>query len=323
MSLRNEIFLSFIIPLYNCEKYIGRCLDSIITAVQGAKDVEIVIINDGSHDSSETICVQYVCKYPFIRVFTQRNEGASTARNNGLSKAKGKYIWFVDADDTISADNFSSIFNYLKKQSPDIVVFNYFEETQLGLVEMNAITNNTIISSTYYLQNSNRLYLWNKIYSKKIIGYTKFLDGTKNVEDFLFNIEILIKECQLHQLSFNGYVYNTTNIASTSHNQSKRNLLKISSDSFRVHLRIKQLSSEATIDKRNILEDLLYFGIGGHFYSILRFYNCKYLFKAIEYYKEHNLYPLKTTSNRKMNLFILVVNKLWKLRFLIKNKYRF
>ncbi|MCM1141605.1 MAG: glycosyltransferase family 2 protein [Muribaculum sp.] len=318
MSYSGEVFLTFIVPLFNCEKYIERCINSLVAANRGREDLEIIVINDGSSDNGEQICSKYENDYSFIHLYNQTNKGASTARNLGLSRAKGKYVWFVDADDLISIDNFASIYNYLKDNHPDILTFNYYEEATLGLVSRISISEHSIQSATDFLKKCNRLYLWDKIYSKSIIGQTKFLDGTKNIEDFFFNIEVLIKDCQIHKINSFGYIYNTTNNASTSRNRSKKNLLKISSDSFRIHLKMSQLLSAVSIDKHGILEDLLYFGIGGHLYSILRFYNCRYLFKAIKYYKEYNLYPLKKTSNIKMNAFILVVNRLWSFRFLAK-----
>lgn len=318
MSSSDNVFLTFVVPLFNCEKYIERCINSLVSVNREREDLEIIVINDGSTDNSEQICSKFEKDYTFIHLYNQTNKGASTARNLGLSNAKGEYIWFVDADDIISIDNFSLIYNYLKDNHPDILTFNYYEESTLGLINRNTIPDNMSQSATDYMKECDRLYLWDKIYSKRIIGQTKFLDGTKNIEDFLFNIEVLIKDCQIHKINSFGYIYNTTNNTSTSRNRSKRNLLKLSSDSFKVHSKIKQMLSVVTNDKHSVIEDLLYFGIGGHLYSILRFYNCKYLFKAIKYYRENNLYPLKKTSNIKMNAFILVVNGLWKFRFLAK-----
>ena len=98
----SKVFLSFIIPAYNSERYIEPCLDSIIN--QTCDDYEIVIINDGSTDRTSDIIDKYIKEYPekTIRVYMQQNQGISSARNNGIDKAQGEYITFVDHDDSVS-----------------------------------------------------------------------------------------------------------------------------------------------------------------------------------------------------------------------------
>ena len=93
--------VSVIVPVYNVEKYLGRCLDSVID--QTYRNLEIILINDGSTDSSGEICQHYAEKDPRIRVLTQKNRGLSAARNTGLDHMTGEYIVFVDSDDYISS----------------------------------------------------------------------------------------------------------------------------------------------------------------------------------------------------------------------------
>lgn len=91
--------ISVIIPVYNVEKYLSACLDSIIS--QEFQDIEIICINDGSTDGSPAILEQYVLKDERITVYTQKNAGLSAARNAGLEKAAGEYIYFFDSDDVL------------------------------------------------------------------------------------------------------------------------------------------------------------------------------------------------------------------------------
>ena len=302
--------ISFIIPVYNSGRYIERCLEAIIAVSKGLNNIEVIIINDGSTDNSEIICRRYIANYSFLKLYSQKNKGASSARNQGLVKSNGKYIWFVDSDDTISTVNFSSIYDYLKLNNPEVVAFNYCEEKTQFLTEIKTINDFSIQTSSEYLMKNKRLYLWNKIYSREAIESIMFLEGTKNIEDFLFNVEVLIRNLQVHLLPITGYIYNTTNNVSTSRNRSNRNLIKLSHDSLRVHNRLQELLSEVDKENRNIVEELLNFGIGGHLFSILRYYNCRYLFKVIKVYKQGGLYPVKRTQNFKMNLFLAFVNKL-------------
>ncbi len=104
--------LSIVIPVYNVEKYIEKCLDSIFT--QGLKDnIEVIIVNDGTPDKSMDIVYKYTKTYP-LTIINQQNQGLSTARNNGLKVAHGEYIWFVDSDDTLlpgSIDKITKVLN--------------------------------------------------------------------------------------------------------------------------------------------------------------------------------------------------------------------
>ena len=100
---------SIIVPVYNVESYLAKCLDSILC--QSYKDYEIIAINDGSTDNSSKILKEYVDKYDNIIVINQENQGLSQARNNGVKEAKGEYIIFADSDDFIEKDLLKKIKN--------------------------------------------------------------------------------------------------------------------------------------------------------------------------------------------------------------------
>lgn len=121
--------LSIIIPVYNAEKYIGWCLDSCLN-IGGVinNDYEIICVNDGSSDNSIEIIKQYENKG--IKVLTKPNGGVSSARNLGLEKAQGDYVWFVDADDMIVPNSFKTIINY---QSGEIDVL----KIQASIIQAN------------------------------------------------------------------------------------------------------------------------------------------------------------------------------------------
>ncbi|MBR2335327.1 MAG: glycosyltransferase family 2 protein [Clostridia bacterium] len=120
------MLLSIIIPVYNLEAYIGRCLDSCLAqTVQGG--CEIICVNDGSMDNSLSVLREYESKYPNIRVIDKPNGGVSSARNAGIREARGDYIWFIDGDDWIadgSCEMIESILNGAEV-SPDCVLFSY------------------------------------------------------------------------------------------------------------------------------------------------------------------------------------------------------
>ena len=113
--------LSVIIPVYNAEKYIQRCLDSVID--QGLDDIEIICVDDGSTDNSLNILKNYENENRNLFVYTQQNSYAGTARNLGISNANGEYIHFLDADDYVLPKTYCSLLEYAKKMRTDIIKF--------------------------------------------------------------------------------------------------------------------------------------------------------------------------------------------------------
>jgi len=121
MKITNsDILVSVIVPIYNAERYISETIESILN--QSLKNIEIILVNDGSTDSSLIICEQYLQKDSRIKFVNQNNSGVSIARNNGLKLANGEYVFFMDSDDTIDSNFLNTSYNVAKKQDFDIVV---------------------------------------------------------------------------------------------------------------------------------------------------------------------------------------------------------
>ena len=116
---------SVIIPVFNSEKYIYKCLESVIN--QNLKDFECIIVDDGSSDNSGSICDEISKLDERLQVIHQKNKGVSAARNAALQCAKGEYICFVDSDDWISRDMLSVLNNIIERETPDIIIFGYSE----------------------------------------------------------------------------------------------------------------------------------------------------------------------------------------------------
>ena len=114
--------VSIVIPVYNVEKYLRRCLDSILA--QDFADTEVICVNDGSTDTSPSILEEYAARCPNIRVLTQPNRGLGAARNAGLDAADGEYIIFVDSDDFLAPGYFSAAVGKLEADGADLVMFN-------------------------------------------------------------------------------------------------------------------------------------------------------------------------------------------------------
>ena len=112
---------SVIIPIYNAEATLGRCLDSLLEQPHG--DAEILLINDGSTDNSAELCRQYAREHDCVRYFEKENGGVSSARNLGLEAAAGEYILFVDSDDCVTPDYFAVIDQTMERRDPDMLLF--------------------------------------------------------------------------------------------------------------------------------------------------------------------------------------------------------
>ena len=114
------IKVSVIVPVYNTEKYLAKCLDSLVN--QTLKDIEIIVVNDGTKDNSEKIINEYLKKYSKIRYYKKENGGLSSARNYGIELANGEYVGFVDSDDYVKDGMFSKMYECAIKNNSDIVV---------------------------------------------------------------------------------------------------------------------------------------------------------------------------------------------------------
>lgn len=117
-----DIKVSVVIPVYNTEKYVGKCLESIIS--QSLQEIEIICVNDGSTDSSKDILEAFSRKYQKIKVFNQKNKGASFARNRGLRVARGKYIYFMDCDDMLLPGALERLYGLAESNELDMLLFN-------------------------------------------------------------------------------------------------------------------------------------------------------------------------------------------------------
>lgn len=119
----NRLELSIIIPVYNMEKYLTRCLNSVVNALTGIENmVEVLIINDGSTDKSSDIIGQYCKKYSYMKQFDKKNGGLSDVKNYGLERATGEYIIFLDSDDFVDAEMYKVMLERAKVENADVVV---------------------------------------------------------------------------------------------------------------------------------------------------------------------------------------------------------
>ena len=218
--------ISIIVPVYNVEKYLKTCLDSVIK--QTVKDIEILVIDDGSTDTGGRICDSYSEVDPRIRVFHKENGGLSSARNFGLALAKGDFIGFVDSDDYIEEDMYETLLTLIKKYDADMAmcglydmfdgkprkVFQKKEEIVAGKAEaIKMVMEAEIVSVTAV----------NKLYDRKLFDTVRYPEG-KTAED-AFVILDLLEQCDKVAITTEQkYYYIHRGSSITTERFSKKNL---------------------------------------------------------------------------------------------------
>lgn len=211
---------SIIIPVYNTEKYLERCLDSILQ--QTFDDYELILVDDGSKDSSSEICDRYTQKNQRIRVIHKENGGVSSARNMGIELMRGEYVWFVDSDDYIEPGSLLELAEKIKFSRKDLYVFNKNENAEEEMINLDEFM------KKYYFTYKLGFELWNKLYATSIIkkNNLKFDEEEKIGEDLLFNINYY--SCMGNRISFisrNFYYYDIRQ-GSAMNTQSKQRLVQ-------------------------------------------------------------------------------------------------
>ena len=199
--------ISIIIPIYNTEKYLVRCLDSI--KAQNFTDWECILVNDGSTDNSEALCERYADEDSRFRLINKINGGVSSARNAGLDVAKGTWIAFVDSDDYVDPDYLTIPENL---QNCDIVQKSYDKLKKKGQTKCHlpfrdgCILNDRILLHRFFINKRNNA-LWDKIFKRTLIGDVRFDTSIAIGEDFMFQT-VLIQKTNLYGFSDIGkYVY--------------------------------------------------------------------------------------------------------------------
>ena len=217
--------ISIIIPVYNVERYVAKCLNSVLN--QTYKSLEVIIVNDGSTDKSGYICDYYAKKDRRVILINQENQGLSMARNNAIDIATGSYIGFVDSDDWIRPDMIFNLYNNALKYNADIsecgVLFvNENEPQDINRKNFDMNENNIIIlekkfdKMAYYIYKSSP-YVWNKLFKKNLFNNIRFPQG-KVYEDVFTTHKLVDLANRIVKSSQTGYYY-LQRSNSLTHNQ--------------------------------------------------------------------------------------------------------
>lgn len=226
--------ISIIVPVYNTEKYVEQCIHSLVN--QTYQDLEIIVVNDGSSDNSETIIKNLQKTDKRIQLITQENQGLSGARNTGLSFANGQYVMFVDSDDWLDNNACEILLKAAKKNHSDVVLFPYIREYLNNSKETLLFNNDSCFVDDLVIQLRRRFVgltdeelahpeiidnivtAWGKLFKRSVAQGVYFVD-TKDVgtEDLLYNVQLFWNVKSAVYISDTFYHYRKDDMSSLTH----------------------------------------------------------------------------------------------------------
>ena len=199
--------ISVIVPVYNAEKYLHRCVDSIL--VQTFKDFELLLIDDGSKDRSGEICDEYARKYERVRVWHKENGGVSSARNVGLDNARGKWVTFVDSDDWVCDDWLYTFVDNLEETDAVVTGFNFVTSDKIRPFKMECQSENPARVADYLNKERNYGFLWCKCFNRSLIekNILRFDEKMRFLEDEEFVCRYWAKSKKIKVVNHVTYNY--------------------------------------------------------------------------------------------------------------------
>ncbi|MFV8806038.1 glycosyltransferase [Aerococcus urinaeequi] len=304
--------LSIIIPVYNVEKYLERCVLSVLNTHIPTYDFEIILVNDGSTDSSALLCDRFGSEYENIKVFHKKNGGLSDARNYGILNARGEYIGFVDSDDFIIENAYSKLLISAMNEKADIVIGNAFRYTDAGetVLKYKKRDSNFIIEDgTNFMANSIKngtmsMSVVLGIYKRKNILDNKifFKNGVLH-EDELWTPTIYLKSKRVIYIEHDFYYHYERDGSITR----RKNKIKNALDLITICYELENLFKEVQpVSVRKVLND----------YVCMLYLNAIYIGKLHTEMTENRLdtfFPLRMASSPKNRLksLLFVINKNW------------
>ena len=219
--------ISVIVPIYNSEKYLQKCIDSIVN--QTYKDLEIILVNDGSTDNSPKLCDEFAKNDKRIVVIHQENKGLSASRNAGLRRATGEYITFVDSDDYIEDDTYEKVFWAIENFNSDLVFFREKSVDETGKTIY--INGETPSGKIFEITQDDAAQLiigrlingmCDKVYKSSVLDGIFFKEGYMYGEDFMYNLLALSRIQKIGYVDQIKYSY-VSNSSSVTHKKFNKN----------------------------------------------------------------------------------------------------
>lgn len=259
-----RIEISVIIPVYNSEKYIIKCLESLDR--QSMKEIEVILINDGSTDHTEEMVLQYQKEHDLlIRLFSRENQGQAAARNFGIRQAVGTYIAFMDSDDYVKEDYLQRLYETAQEYGSEVVTCGYQNVKPDGTV-----LKTTLVSPFEAVTDYGKpgvFVVWAKLFARDFIvrNQFQFPEGGKIYEDVPFSLETKFKGENVKAIQYTGYYY-------VQHEASTMASSKVASRRFpykKIDESIRNILAEETADKAQFEFEIL------HFFTGFLFFYCR------------------------------------------------
>ena len=252
--------ISVIVPIYNVEKYLDRCVESIVN--QTYKNLEIILVDDGSPDNCGAICDSWAEKDSRIKVIHKENGGGAQARNVGIEIAKGDFIAFADSDDFLLPDMYSSLVDVLNKYACDIAECGYYQG-ESGIISDIDDKNNVIIYDTkqalceHIKDKVCRQIVWNKVYKRTVIRDVRFVEG-KFIDDEFFTYRVLGNAKKVAVISKKLYYYQQQSNSTMHQKFSVKRLDALDAKTDRVEYIEKNFPELLVLAKRNLWFSCIY-----------------------------------------------------------------
>lgn len=308
----SDIELSVIIPLYNCERYFERtihCLEEQGVFDPSRLKAEVILVNDGSTDSTEALAQSAASKYPQIRLFSQANAGQHIARNVGLDNARGKWVYMMDNDDVLAPDVLSVSVRLVEENDVDVIRFNYIYTDEDGLNNLSSLQIPKMDSNVVYKGkgidyityrdcfNHGDSVIWTSIIKREYIEekQIRFSLPIRYCEDMIFIWELFLSDPRVCHVSFDGYYWikhPESDWHSVQNNIRHKKIRKLNCHNLALHFSEMQCRFNDVISYE--ISEFLYYKIQLLVYE----YWCMLIKCGINDYRQEVELPLKEQANR-------------------------
>ncbi len=317
--------LSIVVPFYNAEDHLERCLTSLTNQNLPKSDYEIILINDGSTDNGIAIAEQFKNKHGNISVHCQKNKGLGATRNIGMHLAKGDYIYFIDADDYIAFNTLEILLEYLLKIDLDIIGFSTLPTDKVDLFsyQLKPIGNIEVITGNEFLakNKNNRLEAWWYILKREFLLKTnlKFEEG-KFMEDAIFTIKIFLEanRTMFLPIAIHRYVKSPNSIMN---NEDQTHIKKVVADyvslAYRFDTLINEIAKKEIKDADAIIKNIKFKGTVSIYFMFFKLIRLKIsipkIHEILRDLEKINVYPLTNFigdvyNHRKIKITAFVFN---------------
>ena len=224
----SNTLLTYIVPVYNTEAYVLRCLQSIMNQGLGDDDYEVIVVDDGSIDDSKDVVKQFAAQHPQVHLFSQENAGVSAARNYALDKAVGRYVQFVDSDDYLEAGTIATLLQRAIGDDLDVLIFNSCSVMPSGdyaVLGVKHATTPVVVGVEYLMNHDMTPYVWRYMVSRDFLNRLHFRFNTKLIvcEDGELIARFMLNASRVAHQDTTSYCY-VRRGESAMHNQNPNHL---------------------------------------------------------------------------------------------------